>query len=483
MPGAGREDVRSFCQTRADEQFMTTRIFSRSVRVPVSVQTLFAWHERPGAFTRLAPPWDAPQVLEHTGGIRDGARVVLRVHAGPIPTTWRIVHRDYIANEQFVDEMTEGPFSHFVHTHRFRADGPNASVLEDHIEYAMPMGALGDTVSGWYADDTLNRVFAYRHELMLADLARHAEFAARPRMRIAITGASGFIGSQLAAFLSTGGHEVLRIGRGPVVPGQTDISWNPDRGVLEGRALEGVDAVVHLAGASIADRWSAAQRAAIRTSRIEGTSLLAHTLAQLSRKPRVLVSGSAVGYYGSQGDRELDESSPPGTDYLAQVALAWEASTQPAERAGIRVVHTRTGIVQGAAGGALAKQLPLFRAGVGGALGDGTQWVSPIALDDVIGALHFCIMRDDTRGPVNLVAPAALTNNDYTKVLADVLHRPSFARVPAFALRLVLGEEMANLTVLASQRVQPRALERAGFVFRLPTVAAMLRSTCGVVST
>lgn len=461
---------------------MTTRVFSRSVRVPVSVQELFAWHERPGAFTRLAPPWDAPRVVSHTGGIRDGAQVELRVHAGPVPTTWRIVHRDYIANEQFVDEMKEGPFAHWVHTHRFRADGPNASVLEDHVEYALPMGALGDAVGGWYAEDTLERVFAYRHALMLGDLARHAEFAAQPRMRIAITGASGFIGSQLAAFLSTGGHDVVRIGRGPIVPGQTDISWNPDRGELDPRALEGVDAVVHLAGASIAERWNASHREAIRTSRIEGTSLLAHTLAQLTRKPRVLVSGSAVGYYGSQGDRELDESSAPGDDYLAQVAVAWEKCTQPAERAGIRVVHSRTGIVQGAAGGALAKQLPLFRCGVGGALGDGTQWVSPIALDDVVGALHFCIMRDDVRGPVNVVAPAALTNNEYTHILADVLHRPSFARVPAFALRLVLGEEMANLTVLASQRVQPRALERAGFVYRLPTLEAMLRFTCGIVS-
>lgn len=459
------------------------RTFQRSVRVPVPVETLFAWHERPGAFARLAPPWDAPKVLEHTGGIRDGARVVLQVHAGPIATTWRLEHRDYIANEQFVDVMREGPFERWVHTHRFLADGPNASVLEDHIAYALPMGALGDCVAGGFSESTLARVFAYRHELMLADLERHAEYANRPRWRVAITGASGFIGTQLAAFLSTGGHEVLRVGRGPVTPGVTDTTWNPERGQLDAHAFEGVDAVIHLAGASIAERWSASHRAAIRSSRVEGTSLLAHTLAQLKRRPRVLVSGSAVGIYGSRGNEQLDESSAAGRDYLAETALAWEAATAPATRAGIRVVHARTGIVQGAAGGALAKQVPLFRYGIGGVLGDGSQWLSPIALDDVIGAFHFCLMRDDIAGAVNLVAPSALTNANYTQVLAQVMHRPRLARVPAFVLRLALGEEMANSTVLSSQRVTPKRLVDAGFRFRLPAVESMLRFELGVVST
>lgn len=458
---------------------MTTRVFQRTVRVPVPVASLFGWHARPGAFIRLSPPWDVPRVLEQSGGIRDGDTVTLRVHTGPLPTTWRLRHRDYVENRQFVDELLEGPFTSWRHTHAFTADGTTHSVLEDRIEYALPMGPVGDLVAGGFAESTLDRVFAYRHALTLADLARHAEFAARPRMRIAITGASGFIGTQLAAFLSTGGHDVRRIGRGPVKPGTTDITWSPERGTLDPRALEGVDAVIHLAGASIAERWTTEHKAAIRTSRIEGTSLLAHTLAQLDRKPKVLVSGSAIGIYGSQGDTILDESSPSGSDFLAEVARVWEASTEPASRAGIRVVHARTGIVQGAAGGALAKQLPLFRMGVGGELSDGQQWVSPIGLDDEIGAIHFCLMRDDITGPVNIVAPAAVTNAEFTRILADVLNRPSFARVPAFALRLVLGEEMANATVLASQRVVPRRLLDAGFQFRLPTLESMLRFELG----
>ena len=455
-----------------------THEFRKQLQVPVTLDTLFGWHERPGAFLRMSPPWDAPKVVSHTGGIRDGARVELRVHAGPVPTTWVLEHRDYIAGRQFRDVLLQGPFAEWVHTHAFSAHGTAASVLEDHIAYRMPLGAVGELGHG-FARETIERVFAYRHAILAHDLARHAQFAASPRLRIAITGASGFIGTQLAAFLSTGGHEVLRIGRGAVQPGAIDVSWNPERGQLDPRALEGVDAVIHLAGASIAERWSAAHRAAIKSSRVEGTSLLAHTLAQLERRPRVLLSGSAIGIYGDRGDELLTERSSLGNDYLAEVGKAWEGATEPAERAGVRVVHLRTGIVQGAAGGALAKQVPLFKAMLGGTLGDGSQWVSPIALDDHIGATHFCLMRDDVRGAVNLVAPTAVTNLELTRTLADVLGRPAIAPAPAVALRLLLGREMANATVLASQRVAPDVLTRAGFEWRWPSLAAMLQLELG----
>ncbi len=458
---------------------MSYQVFKQSLRVPVSVETLFGWHERPGAFERLSPPWDRPKVLEHVGGIRDGAKVVLQVHAGPIPTTWRLSHHDYIANQQFRDVLDNGPFAHWVHTHRFSADGTHASVLDDEIEWALPLGALGEAVGGSYTESTLKRVFAYRHAVTSGDLARHAEFADRPRMKIAITGASGFIGTQLAAFLSTGGHDILRIGRGAVQPGKVDITWNPDRGTLDPRALEGVDAVIHLAGASIAERWTDEHRKMLMTSRVEGTSLLSHTLAKLDRRPAVLLSGSAIGVYGSRGDELLSETSALGSGYLAEVGRAWEAATEPAEKAGIRVVHLRTGIVQGSAGGALGTQAPLFRYGAGGKLGDGRQWVSPIALDDEIGAIHFCLMRTELRGAVNLVAPTAVTNAEYTHVLADVMHRPSLATAPAFALRTILGREMADETVLASQRVTPGVLQQAGFVFRHPSLAEMLRFELG----
>ena len=455
--------------------------FVKRVEVPVAVETVFGWHERPGAFLRLSPPWDKPEVVSHTGGIRDGARVVLRVQAGPIPTTWELEHRDYIPNRQFRDVLLRGPFASWVHTHAFEATGPSSSVLEDRIAYTLPLGVLGEIGGEAFTRRTLARVFAYRHAVMLGDLARHAEFADRPRLRIAITGASGFIGAQLAAFLSTGGHEIVRIGRGTVKPGLVDVPWDPATGRLDAAALDGVDAVIHLAGASIAERWSSAHRRAIRDSRVEGTALLAHTLAGMSRPPRVLLSGSAIGIYGNRGDELLDEQSRFGDDFLAEVGQAWEAATAPAERAGIRVVHLRTGIVQGAAGGALAKQAPLFRIGLGGTLGSGTQWVSPIALDDEIGAIHFCLMRDDMRGPVNLVAPEPVTNATFTRVLGDVLGRPTLAPAPAAALRLVLGRDMADATVLTSQRVVPGVLQRAGFTWRFPDLASMLRFELGLV--
>lgn len=452
--------------------------FRRRLRVPVPVETLFAWHERPGAFQRMSPPWDRPEVVSHTGGIRDGARVTLRVHAGPVPTTWRLEHRDYRPNRQFRDILLSGPFASWEHTHAFEPDGAAASVLEDHIAYRLPLGPLGEVGAG-FARRTLERVFTYRHAILAHDLARHAAFADRPPLRIAITGATGFIGAQLAAFLSTGGHEIVRIGRGAVRPGVVDVAWDPHRGRLDPHALEGVDAVIHLAGASIAERWSAAHQRAIRDSRVEGTALLAHTLAQLSRRPRVLLAGSAIGIYGSRSDAVLTESSALGTDFLAEVGKAWEGATEPAARAGIRVVHLRTGIVQGAAGGALAKQAPLFKACVGGTLGPGTQWVSPIALADHLAATHFCLMRDDITGPVNLVAPEAVTNADYTRVLAHVLGRPAIAPVPAFALRTLLGDAMANGTVLASQRVVPAVLQQAGFTWGWPSLEAMLRLELG----
>lgn len=456
--------------------------FRRTLRLPVSVETLFAWHERAGAFERLSPPWDHARVVEHTGGIRDGARVVLDVPVGPINTRWVIEHRDFQANKQFRDILQQGPFAKFDHTHKFASDGPNASTLEDDIRYALPMGPLGALAGGWYASSTLDQVFRYRHTLLLGDIQRHAQFADRGAMRIAITGANGFIGKQLCAFLTTGGHTVLRIGRGAFNPGVVDIPWNLAKGEIDARALEGVDAVIHLAGANIAARWTEDHKRAIRESRVQGTTLISKTIANLERKPRVLLSASAIGIYGNRGDEILDESSTPGTGFLPDVVREWEACTEAAEKSGIRVVHMRSGIVQGAAGGALGKQLPFFRMGLGGPLAGGHDWVSPIALDDEIGAMHFCLMQDTVRGAVNLVCPTPITNGRYTQVLGEVLHRPAFLPVPAFGLHTLFGKEMVDNTILTSLRVMPTALQRAGFHFRHPTILDTLRFEMGASS-
>lgn len=293
-------------------------------------------------------------------------------------------------------------------------------------------------------------------------------------LTVAITGATGLIGTALAASLARDGHAVRRITRTPQAP--NDFAWDPDRGTLDPRALVGVDAVVHLAGASIADRWTARHRAEIRRSRVLGTRLIAERIAAATTPPRVLVSGSAIGYYGDRGDEVLTESSAPGTGFLADVTREWEASTESAIAAGVRVVHARTGLVLSRRGGLLAKLLPPFQLGLGGRLGDGRAWMSCIALDDEVGALRHAIARDDVHGPLNLVGPEAARNETFTQALAAELHRPALATVPKFALRLLLGAEQADETALASQRAVPDVLTRTGYQFRCLTLQSAIAS-------
>lgn len=282
-------------------------------------------------------------------------------------------------------------------------------------------------------------------------------------MKIAITGATGFIGETLVRRLQGAGHSVLRIGRARNGGRRPDVVWDAAT-TLDAAALEGVDAVVHLAGESIAQRWTGPAKRAIRESRVQGTTLLARTLAGLSRKPSVLVSMSAIGIYGDRGDEVLDESSPTGTGFLAEIGRAWESSADPARAAGIRVVHPRVGIVLSPAGGALAKMLPIFSLGVGGKIGRGRQWMSWVSLTDTMRALEFVLATPALDGAVNVTAPHPVTNAEFTDVLGKALRRPTFAPVPEFAIELLYGE-MGRATVIEGQRVAPKKLLDAGFRF------------------
>ena len=292
-------------------------------------------------------------------------------------------------------------------------------------------------------------------------------------MDIAITGASGFIGTALARSLEADGHTVI-----PVVRRATTgraIRWDPAAGTIDATGLEGLDAVVHLAGEGIASgRWSAAQRARIRDSRVQGTTVLATALAGLEAPPPVLVSGSAIGIYGDRGDEVLTEASAPGGDFLAEVCTAWEAATAPAEAAGIRVAHLRTGIVLDPEGGALAKQLPIFRLGLGGRAGRGTQWMSWITLADEVRAIRFAIDHD-VAGPVDLTAPGPVTNRDFTEALGRALHRPTFLTIPSFVRHAPLGVgDLVGSLLFSSARVLPATLEAAGFEFTHPELDGAL---------
>jgi uncharacterized protein (TIGR01777 family) len=295
-------------------------------------------------------------------------------------------------------------------------------------------------------------------------------------MNVLISGATGLIGSSLTQELEAGGHSITRLTRSP--RGENDIRWDLDAGTIEG-SLEGHDAVVHLAGESIADgRWTSSKKERIMQSRKKGTRLLAEAVAGLPTPPRVMVSASAVGYYGDRGNELLREDSRPGSDFLAELCKAWEAAADPAREAGIRVVHTRFGIVLSPKGGALGTTLPIFKLGGGGRIGSGRQWWSWVALDDVVGTIHHALENDSVEGPVNVGSPNPLTNAEYTRVLGKVLNRPTVLPVPAPAIRLVLGG-IADALLLASQRMEPAKLKVTGYEFRYPELEDALRHLLG----
>ncbi len=296
-------------------------------------------------------------------------------------------------------------------------------------------------------------------------------------MRIIVSGASGLIGSALCTSLVADEHDVVKLVRRRA--GNGEIQWDPKQGVLPAGALEGSDAVVHLAGAGIGDhRWTDSYKAEIRDSRVRSTELLATAIANCANGPKVMLSGSGAGYYGDSDERELDESAQAGDDFLATVCVEWEAATAAAEAAGTRVAHLRTGIVLAGNGGALSKMLPLFKLGLGGRFGTGKQWQSWISLPDEVGAIRH-LLTADVRGGVNLAAPTPVTSSDFARTLGKVLHRPSLLPVPSFAPKLLLGSELVDALLMSGQRLVPRALRASGFSFQHATLDVALRAVLG----
>ncbi|MGD8321303.1 MAG: TIGR01777 family oxidoreductase [Gemmatimonadota bacterium] len=452
------------------------RLTYRSELTDHAPEDVFAWHERPGALERLTPPWARVDVLEKTGGIRDGARVVLKVHEGPASFRWELRHRDFEVGRQFRDEQVSGPLKSWVHTHRFEPREGGGTRLVDEIELEAPLGL---PVGPGFVRGQLDRLFTFRYRRLFTDLARHAEHAHRPRLTVAITGASGLIGTALTHFLTTGGHQVLRMVRHRDELGEGAAYWNPYTGEIDAEALEGADAVVHLAGVNLAGgRWTDARKKAIRESRTKGTDLIARTLAGLRAGPRVLVSASAVGYYGNRGDERVDEGTGPGGGFLASVVKEWEAATRPAERAGIRVVHMRQGVAISPEGGALGQMLLPFKMGVGGRLGSGRQYFSWIDLDDLVAALAHTLYDDALAGPVNATAPHPVTNATFTSALGRVLGRPTVIPVPSLAVKAAFGQ-LGEEALLWGQRVLPRTLEASGFRWFYEGVEESLRFQLG----
>jgi uncharacterized protein (TIGR01777 family) len=433
---------------------------------------VFAWHTRPGAFARLSPPWQPIRLVAEADSLENG-RAVLALPGG---LRWVAVHQadSYDPPRRFVDELSSYGLAslpvraavRWWHTHEFEELSDERTRVIDRVATPVPASAL-------------RAMFAYRHRQLADDLAAHRrarEHGLSPKT-LAVTGSSGLVGSALTAFLTTGGHRVIRLVRHN--PANADErQWNPDD--PDPDLLADVDAVIHLAGASIAGRFTDEHRRAIRDSRIGPTRRLTELFAHSTGGPSTLISASAIGYYGyNRSDEKLTEDSDRGDGFLADVVAEWEDATAPAQEAGVRVVRVRTGIVQSPRGGTLRLLRPLFGAGLGGRVGNGQQWLSFIGIDDLVDIYHRALWDTGLSGPVNAVAPEPVRNIDYTRTLAHVLHRPAVLPVPPLGLRVLLGEQGARELACASQRVTPQRLLQAGHRFRHPNLDQTLRHLLG----
>ena len=450
--------------------------FDYESTVPASQQATFDWHARPGAFQRLEPPWERLEVVDQRDTIGNGDRVTLRLRRGPFHANWQLEYRDIRPPEQFRDIQVAGPYRGWEHLHSFQDDLAGAR-MRDEVTYQV--GGLSALAGAKRIRRILERTFWYRHQRVARDLARHVS---QSRMRVLIGGASGVIGGALAAFLTTGGHEVVQLVRHKA-ESPSEIEWNPPHEIPEPSLLEGFDAVVGLSGENIGGgRWTRRRRQAIATSRIPTTKLLSRALAELRHPPKVFYSQSAVGYYGSVAadpPPPLSEDAPLGEGFLAEVCREWEAAADPAREAGIRVVHGRTGVVLDPGSSLVGRLLPLFRLGLGGVVAGGRQPLCWIGLDDVVGAIAFLIQHPSASGPYNLVGPEQVDNRAFTKTLASLIRRPALAPVPGFALGLAMGQMGIELAV-RGQSVSPQRVQDLGFEFQEPTLRGALAWELGI---
>ena len=453
-------------------------------RLDAPAEEVFRWLGRPGAFQRLNPPWQPFRGLTRTGSIETGGEATVLIPLGMLRLRWMLEHRDFVEGRQFREVQLKGPFAHWSHLTSAEPDGPGACFLDNRVEYSLPLGLAGRALVGGLVLRRLEAAFRYRNDTLHEDLKAHQRYSSMPRYKVAISGASGTIGSNLVHYLTTAGHEVKRLvriaGTGPVPAGDTSvILWDPARGVLDGADLEGLDALVHLSGETIMGRWTPAKKQRMRASRVGTARLLADTLGRLEIPPKVFLCASAVGIYGSSGGGAVvDEDSPAGEGFLGELAQEWEGAGEAAADAGIRMVHLRLGPVVTPLGGMLKAMLPPFKAGVGGPVGSGRQYVSWISLDDTLGAIEHCMMTQSLEGPVNITAPEPATNGELSRALGKTLRRPTLLKVPGLALRVALGE-MADESLLGSTRAVPRKLLDSGHDFRHPDIEAALRHVLG----
>jgi uncharacterized protein len=464
--------------------------FTYATVVNAGLTDVFAWHGRPGAMTRLTPPWLPVRVLQEASSLRDGRAVL----GWPGGLRWVAVHQpaSYDPPNTFADELGSCPLATVLswrHRHHFAPadEAGEAGAAGEATERAT---LVTDVVDTTLPDRSVRPIFVYRHRQLADDLAAQARARAicPDPLTVAVTGSGGLIGTALTALLTTGGHRVIRLVRRPP-KNENERQWRPEDPAPT--LLNGVDALIHLAGASIGGRFTPDRKREIADSRILPTRRLAELAAATApARPtgadpdtsglRAFVTSSAIGFYGpDRGEEILTETSARGKGFLADVVADWEDAAAPAAAAGIRTVQVRTGIVQTPRGGMLRLLTPLFAAGLGGRLGSGTQWLAWIGLDDLLDIYLRAVLDPQLSGPVNAVAPEPVRNIDYTRTLARVLHRPALLPVPAFGPRLLLGAEGAAELARASQHVRAEVLIGAGHQFRQPHLEQALRHLFG----
>lgn len=452
------------------------RLFIKQTQIPASVQTLYDWHMREGAFERLTPPWEHVKMKCGDTKIENGSRVSLEIDAGPAKLNWLAEHCDVQPGKEFTDVQVRGPFKFWKHKHSFEKlnDG---CLLTDSIQFELPFD-LATIFSETFVKDKLERMFEYRHEMTKNDISVLCKNENVKPMKILVTGSSGLVGSSLVPFLKTQGHNVFTLAR-PQSNKHGELSWEPESGKINPKDLEGFDAIVHLAGENIADgMWTKEKKLRLEQSRILSTRLLADTLLKLENPPSVFVCASAIGFYGDRKDEVLTENSKLGKGFLADLCQKWESEAARVAEKNIRPVMLRIGVVLTCSGGMLQKILPPFELGGGGPIGSGKQYISWIAIDDLVSAIYHCICTPTIKGAVNATAPDACTNNDFTKSLGKVLHRPTIFPVPELALKLVFGE-MAKETMLSSCRAEPVKLTETGYKFLYPKLESALKHVLG----
>ncbi len=446
--------------------------FEISASFPFSAQTVVEWHGRPGALQRLLPPWDGSELLREDEAFESGKRFEIGLDRLWGAKEWRRQFREVDPRRGFLDTQVSGPFASWSHRLEAHAVSESACELRETVDCEPPAGKGSDRK--WEANTTewLRRWFAHRHATARADLQFRQDLGNFAPLRVLISGGSGFLGTHLKAFLSAQGHSVCTLTRRPQAPDQ--IRWDPSHGEIEIRRLERFDAVAHLAGASLTSgRWTNARKKELWSSRVDATRFLTEALGQLEKPPGILLSGSGIGYYGDRADSIVDEASPRGDGFLAELCEAWERAAASAQPFVERIGFLRTGVVLDSRGGALAQMLPPFRMGLGGPIGSGSQWFPWIALEDWIRAVAWCLFRRKAAGPINLVAPEATRQRAFAQALGNALERPALLPAPRFALRALFGE-MADEALLSSIRAQPAKLAALGYPFARPRLERAL---------